>query len=188
MKNKFSFIKSKNKFSFIKSKKGFTLIELLVVIAIIGILATIVLVSLSTAREKANIAKAQTEINQIYKGIMMLNLDSDEWLAHKEAEEIESGAANNEICESGCAYSLEDCEVGLLCDDSSDPYANWNGPYVNTIIDPWGNEYFFDTDYDYNQHMGLAGEKWVAVIGSYGPDGVGLNQYGTDDIIYVVAE
>ena len=36
--------------------------------------------------------------------------------------------------------------------------------------------------------MGLPGEKWVVVIGSYGPDGVGLNQYGEDDIIYVVAE
>ncbi|KPJ55122.1 hypothetical protein AMJ47_01190 [Parcubacteria bacterium DG_72] len=169
-------------------KKGFSLIEILVVIAIIGILATIVLVNLSVARKKAKIVQAQTEIRQIYNGIAMLNLDSDEWLAHKKPDEVEPGASGNEICQDGCTYSLEDDEVGLLNDDSSNPYDNWDGPYINTITDPWGNEYFFDTDYDYNQHMGLPGSKWVVVVGSYGPNGVGLNQYDADDIIYVVAE
>jgi prepilin-type N-terminal cleavage/methylation domain-containing protein len=46
-------------------KRGFTLIELLVVIAIIGILATVVIASLGEVRTRAQIARTQSDLQQL---------------------------------------------------------------------------------------------------------------------------
>ncbi len=58
-----------------KNSEGFTLIELMVVISIIGLLSSIVLASLKDARDKANVVKFSSEINQfksaleLYRGV-----------------------------------------------------------------------------------------------------------------------
>lgn len=143
------------------------------------------LVNFGSSREKARIVRARVDMKQIHNAITLLHMDTGEWPGHKTPDEVEPGSADNEICSDGCSYELSDCMAGLVCNPSPpDEYAGWQGPYIPSIPeDPWGNEYFFDTDYDINPE---AGETWAAVIGSYGSNGEGLNQYDEDDVIRVL--
>lgn len=172
------------------NKSGFTLIELLVVIAIIGILGTISAVGVRAGREKANIAKAQHEVDQISEAVLWLANDTDLWPGGQTVSSVCSGCPNNEICGDGCTAGISASSTGLISTDGSFQY--WSGPYLpNLGLDPWGNEYFFDTDYevDINNdpvNCGGGGSVDVVAVGSYGPDGVGNNQYTCDDIIKII--
>lgn len=164
----------------IKDKKrhetGFTLIEMLVVMAIIGILASIIMFQLYRAKESARLVKARGDVNQIRKAIVLLENDANQWPGHYPVDQVGTGASGNEV------WDLSVPSAGLLATDGN--YNNWSGPYISAIMnDPWNNAYFFDPDYDIDQGVG---ERWAAVIGSYGPDGVGQNQYGSDDIIEAI--
>ena len=167
------------------SERAFTLVEVLLVIAIIGILSGVILVSLGNARQRARIAKTQLELRSIFNGVLLLESDTGFWPGGQTAFKINQ-VENNEICSDGCAFGLNDNRAGLVGTDGS--YPNWKGPYIQEVpVDPWGNEYFFDTDYDIDPG---ADREWVVVIGSYGPDRKERNGYdsgyASDDVIYIV--
>jgi len=175
-----------------KNLRGFTLIELLVAMAIIGILVTVATSAVKYARSQAREAKAKNDIDEIYKAITMLATDGNLWSGNQEPDRP-NPASGNEICGDGCAFGLSSNRAGLLATDGS--YTRWGGPYIGAIPnDPWGHEYFFDTDYRILISTGAPcngapiGCMDAAVVGSYGPDGVGNGSYNADDIIKIIAK
>lgn len=190
--------------------KGFTLIELLVVIAIIGFLSTMATVAARYAINKAKISKAEHAVATISNAVIMLGNDTNEWPGHQTINSI-STATGAEICGPdatlptavNCTYGLSDPLSGIEA-NSTPPFTSWQGPYMTNIVpDPWGHEYFFDTNYSINAgnepcgcgSMGTTNCHDVVAVGSYGPDGLGVNKLngtvsarpdGCDDILKII--
>lgn len=167
--------------------RGFTLIELLVVIAIIGLLSSVVLASLNTARENANIAAAQADLQSIRSGIELLANDTSQ----------RPGGYSVNLCEGGTnpaegnGIYINSEEAGIVTNDGN-VFSGWRGPYLpNAPEDPWGQQYIYDSHYSCsngeNDCPGLTGNGY-AVIHSGGPNGSGRNSYDTDNIAIVLCE
>lgn len=112
-----------------KDNKGFTLIELLVVISIIGLLSSIVLTSVNSARNKAKIARAREDMNQI-RLAMEFFLD-----AHGELPPI---GDNCSACNNPCNNSW----TAVI-----DPLVSEGFLSARIDRDPWGNFYCYDDNY-----------------------------------------
>ena len=153
---------------------GFTIIEFLIVIGIIALLSTIVMAGSFYAKSYAKTQKAIADLAQLAKGIDNLALDTGQWPGHQTPYAICAGScSNNEIQDLSVAVA------GLIASDGLFP--SWRGPYMQILPDdPWGHAYFFDSDYT------LDGVN-KAVVGSYGPNGVGNNLYDEDDIVNVIS-
>jgi prepilin-type N-terminal cleavage/methylation domain-containing protein len=179
--------------------KGFTLIELLVVIAIIGLLSALATVAARYAIDKAKIAKAQHATDTIYNAINMLGNDTSEWPGHQTPNQVNT-TGHVDICGPDATLPLPalDCGVqtidsgfaGIIENDGTTPYSNWGGPYMSNIaLDPWGHQYFFDTNYNVSPDNVACGCdsnpilscRNVVAVGSYGPDGLGATKVTTDD-------
>ncbi len=169
-------------FKYKNRKAGFTLIEILIVLGIIALLTSLTVVGIQQARKRAKISKAQHDIDVIYTAISQLMIDTGEWPGHQTPEEV-NNASNNEI------WDLNTPEAGIVQTDGN--YENWQGPYMPEVReDPWGNNYFFDTDYsikpDGTPCDGGVVCSDAVVVGSFGPDGQGKNLYNSDDVIKII--
>ncbi len=164
------------------NKSGFTLMEILIIVGIIALLNSLAVIGVQQARKNAKISKAKNDLDAIATAIGQLMVDTGEWPGHQTPEEI-NNVSGNEI------WDLNASSSGIVATDGL--YDNWKGPYMPEVRkDPWGSDYFFDTDYEVKADGtpcdGSAGCRTAAVVGSFGPDREGKNLYNADDIIKIL--
>lgn len=124
-----------------KLQLGFTLIEIIVVVALIGILSAAAYAAFGEARHEARVKKALADMETIQLGMELLKADTGVYPHRSNRYCPPTAAANNEV-------PLNTAAAGLLLNNPSNPFPNWNGPYLNTnLLDPWGTPYFLDEDY-----------------------------------------
>lgn len=149
---------------------GFTLLEIIVVLLIVGLLALMAGINISKMVDKGKIMQAEHDLEIISTAIERLAWDTGQWPGGQPRNtwpDIES-------------WDLSSPNAGLL--SASTNFTDWEGPYVDEIpLDPWENEYFFDPDYFILSQIKI-------VVGSFGPNKVGKNQYDADDIYIILKE
>ena len=167
------------------SLTGFTLVEIMIVVTLIGLLTMIAIPHITNIRNSAEISQAEIELGILAPAIQQLAWDTGKW----------PDGLDRTVPGDRETWDLTTSDAGLIAVDSN-KFSNWCGPYVKEIpLDPWGNKYFFDPDYDTAYSGGgLSCSHYTAptalgneiVVGSFGPNGVGSNQYDDDDIYVIV--
>lgn len=154
-----------------RSIRGFTMVEIMIVLGIVGILLAISVPSYMAARTKSRVQKAKGDLEIIASAIRQLAWDTGRY--PNGYLKTSASGMNNEV------ENMEPSSAGLLSAILT-TYPNWKGPYLRSLKrDPWGTRYFFDPDYQ------VAGAT-RAVVGSYGPNRVGPNNYDSDNIYVII--
>jgi type II secretory pathway pseudopilin PulG len=153
---------------------GWTLVEIILVMSLVALVATLATVSITRAIQKARKKQAEAYLQILAAAVQQMAWDTGYWPGHTMDRSHSNSDINQEI------EDLTTSNAGLLSTDGQFP--NWKGPYLDDIpLDPWGTRYFFDPDYT------TAKSGVRIVVGSYGPNKVGLNLYDKDDI-YVILQ
>ena len=114
-------------------KKGFTLVELLVVMGIIAMLTGAVGTSVSQARERARIAKATADVQQMTNAILAYENYTDDYeLDPMERKEATSSTMAFILGNGGSDRNGNQIPVLFNASISND----------GTIKDPWGRPYY----------------------------------------------
>ena len=159
-----------------KYSKGITFFELILIISFIALIIIVLGLILSRTGKSTQTATVHATLKQIVNAVSMLEDDTTQWPNHLTRGSIQSGKSGNEL------WDLTVASAGIMLSDGT--FDSWKGPYLKDIrLDPWGNKYFFDPDYDIDPSLG---EIWAAVIGSFGPNGKGKNIYDSDNIFEVI--
>ncbi len=154
----------------IRHSGGFTLLEIIVNIAIIAILVAIAIPAYTSFKDKANTAKAKSDLRAIQNAVELLASDTEKW----------PGGIGVGLINKKKISDLSKKASGLITEDSK-KFPNWAGPYIESIPkDPWDRDYFFEGDYK------ISGTKY-AVLGSYGPiEKNGKKLVSDDDVILIL--
>ena len=122
----------------------------------------------------SRIRNAEAELEVLSAAVLQLAWDTGKW--PNERPRTAGGSAE--------MWDISGDNCGLLGNNGN--YIHWKGPYYEGALrDPWGNRYFFDPDYRHREKDGTV--RNAVVVGSFGPNGRGPNQYDSDDV-YVLLD
>jgi len=167
--------------------KGFTLMELMIVIAIIMILAGAIVARVSTGGEKAKIAKATSEMNEIASACRSFYSDTGYW---PYANSFNADSDGGLIDKSHITHVIADSGTATSAGSVITTVKNlWKGPYIEAFewpMDPW-KTYHYDLYYHYS-----SGTYKALYVLSYGPNASGdswdwtTGKPGGDNIMVLV--